>query len=273
MPAINYPMELVDICFNFTSDTFRDDETQVIERARQAGVQHFVVTGSSVPDSEHAIQLCTQYEGAYATAGVHPHRAKEFTDKSLIELHRLAMHEKVVAIGEAGLDYNRNYSSPTSQKVAFQAQLELATELGLPVFLHQRDAHADFSRILTRFRDRLNRVVTHCFTGTAGELDCYIDLDCHIGITGWICDERRGQHLHEIIQRIPANRLMLETDAPYLLPRNLPANTAFPKPKGKRNEPAYLPHILRTVATCRAASEAQTAMETTRTAREFFTLE
>lgn len=273
MQAINCPMELVDICFNFTSDTFRDDEAQVIERARQAGVRYLVVTGSNVADSEHAIRLSAQYEGIYATAGVHPHLAKEFTDETPDELRRLAMHEKVVAIGEAGLDYNRNYSSPARQKAAFQAQLELAAELGLPVFLHQRDAHADFSRILARFRDRLNSVVTHCFTGTARELDCYIDLDCHIGITGWICDERRGRHLHEIIQCIPANRLMVETDAPYLLPRDLPAGTVFPEPKGRRNEPAYLPHILRTVASCRATSEEQTAMETTRTAKKFFSIE
>lgn len=265
-------MELVDICFNLTSDTFRTDEAQVIERARQAGVRYFVITGSSVPDSEHAVRLCAQYEGACATAGIHPHLAKEFSDASLHRLQQIAAHEKVAAIGEAGLDYNRNYSSPVQQKAAFQAQLELAAELALPGFLHQRDAHADFAKILTRIRDRLTRVVTHCFTGTASELDCYIDLDCHIGITGWICDERRGQHLHEIIQRIPANRLMIETDAPYLLPRNLPANADFPKPKGRRNEPAYLPHILRTVANCRGISEERAAMETTQTAKDFFSI-
>lgn len=265
-------MELVDICFNLTSDTFRNDESQVMERARHAGVRYFVIPGSSVPDSEHAVRLCEQYEGTCATAGIHPHLAKEFSDESLDQLRKIAAHEKVTAIGEAGLDYNRNYSSPAQQKTAFQAQLELAVELALPVFLHQRDAHADFARLLARVRDRLTRVVTHCFTGTASELDCYMDLDCHIGITGWICDERRGQHLHEIIQRIPANRLMIETDAPYLLPRNLPADAAIPKPKGRRNEPAYLPHILRTVANCRGISEVQAARETTRTARDFFSI-
>ena len=265
-------MELVDICFNFTSNTFREDEAQVVERAQQAGVKYFIVTGSNVQDSEHALRLCTQYEDAYATAGIHPHLAREFSDMSLTELQRLAVHEKIVAIGEAGLDYNRNYSSPAQQRVAFEAQLELAAELALPVFLHQRDAHVDFAGILTRFRDRLAHVVTHCFTGTANELDCYIDLDCHIGITGWICDERRGQHLHEIIRRIPADRLMIETDAPYLLPRNLPNNATFPKPKGRRNEPAYLPHILRTVASCRLVSEEQAARETTRTAKDFFAI-
>ena len=266
-------MELVDICFNFTSSVFRVDEAQVIGRAQQAGVRNFIVTGSNVPDSEQALQLCRKYEGAYATAGIHPHLAKEFTDQSLAELHRIAKHEKVVAIGEAGLDYHRNYSAPASQKKAFQAQLELASELAMPVFLHQRDAHHDFSSILTRNRDRLGKVVVHCFTGTAEELDCYLDLDCHIGITGWICDERRGQHLLEIVRRIPANRLMIETDAPYLLPRNLPANSTFHKPKGRRNEPAYLPHILHTVAACRMTPREQTAEETSHTAKEFFLID
>ena len=266
-------MELVDICFNFTSSVFRVDEAQVIERARQAGVRNFIVTGSNVPDSRQALQLCGKYEGAYATAGIHPHLASEFTDQSLSELHGLAKHEKVIAIGEAGLDYYRNFSAPAEQKKAFQAQLELASELGLPVFLHQRDAHTDFHDILARNRDRLGNVVVHCFTGSAEELDRYIDLDCHIGITGWICDERRGQHLHELVRRIPADRLMIETDAPYLLPRNLPADPAFHKPKGRRNEPAYLPHILQTVAACRMTPRKQTAAETTSTAREFFSID
>ena len=265
-------MELVDICFNLTSDAFREDEAQVVERARHAGVRYFVITGSNVKDSEHALRLCAQYEDAYATAGIHPHMASEYSERSLGALQDLVAHEKVVAIGETGLDYNRNYSSPAEQRIAFEAQLELAADLALPVFLHQRDAHADFTRILSRFRDRLEKAVTHCFTGTADELECYIDLDCHIGITGWICDERRGRHLHELVQRVPAERLMIETDAPYLLPRNLPADTNFPKPRGRRNEPAYLPHILRTVADCRLVSQEQTARETTRTAKDFFAI-
>ena len=97
-------------------------------------------------------------------------------------------HNNVVAIGEAGLDYNRNYSSPAKQKIAFQAQLELAAELAMPILLHERDAHQDFAQLLSQYREQLNKVVVHCFTGTAEQLDCYIDLDCHIGITGWICE-------------------------------------------------------------------------------------
>lgn len=265
-------MELVDICFNLTSSAFRDDELDVINRAKRAGVKHFIITGSDAKDSEYAYELSQQYEGMYSTAGVHPHLAKNWTDNTSQQLTNLAKHERVVAVGEAGLDYNRNYSSHTEQKHAFEAQLELAVELKMPVFLHQRDAHEDFAKLLSKFRGDLDKVVVHCFTDNTNALKCYIDLDCYIGITGWICDERRGQHLHEIIHLIPSNRLMLETDAPYLLPRDLPVDENFPKPKGRRNEPAYLPHILNTVATIHGLSAERIAKETTQNAKEFFSI-
>ena len=264
-------MELVDIGFNLTSSAFRKDADEVVERAKQAGVKYFVLTGSDIEESARAAVLATQYESMVSTAGVHPHLAKQWQEDSYTKLKKLAGHKQVTAIGEAGLDYNRNYSKPVQQRIAFEAQLELATELTMPIFLHERDAHEDFVKILSNHRQHLPKVVVHCFTGTAEELDAYIELDCHIGITGWICDERRGQHLHESIKNIPANRLMIETDAPYLLPRDLPKDK-YPKPEGRRNEPAYLPHILSTIAKCRNASAEQTAQETTQTAKDFFSI-
>lgn len=265
-------MELVDIGFNFTSSAFRKDADEVVARAKQAGVKHFVLTGSDLEESKFAIELAQQYTGMVSTTGVHPHLAKQWQDDSYTKLKALAENNNVAAIGEAGLDYNRNYSTPEQQRGAFEAQLKLAAELGMPIFLHERDAHDDFVRILSDYRDKLSKVVVHCFTGSTEELEKYLDLDCHIGITGWICDERRGQHLHNSIKCIPANRLMIETDAPYLLPRDLPKDS-YPKPDGRRNEPAYLPHILATVAKCRDQSEEQTAAETTQTAKEFFSLD
>lgn len=265
-------MELVDTCFNFTSNAFRKDETELVKRAQQAGVNCFIITGSSTQKSEYALQLSKQYAGMYSTVGVHPHSAKEWTNETLDQLRTLAAHKNVVAIGEAGLDYNRNYSDHIDQKRAFQSQLELAVELKMPVLLHERDAHEEFVQILSQFRDQLTKVVVHCFTGTEAQLHRYIDLDCHIGITGWICDERRGQHLHKIIKHIPNNRLMIETDAPYLLPKDLLSGALVPKPKGRRNEPAYLPYILSAVTKYREASVEQTAQETTRTAKDFFQL-
>ena len=264
-------MELVDIGFNFTSSAFRKDADEVIERAKLAGVKHFVVTGSDVEESEQAAELTTKYVGMVSTAGVHPHLAKNWQEDSYTRLKKLTECKQVVAIGEAGLDYNRNYSTPEQQRSALEAQLELATELNMPIFLHERDAHEDFAKILATHRNQLSKVVVHCFTGSNEELDAYIDLDCHIGITGWICDERRGHHLHDSIKNIPANKLMIETDAPYLLPRNLPKDI-YPKPDGRRNEPAYLPHILSTVAKCRNVSVEQTAQETTQTAKDFFSI-
>lgn len=264
-------MQLIDIGFNFTSSAFQKDADAVIERAKLAGVEHFVITGSDVEESKQAAELATKYPGMVSTAGVHPHLAKSWQQDSYINLKTIAQDIKVAAIGEAGLDYNRNYSTPEQQRSAFEAQLELATELEMPIFLHERDAHDDFAKILTTYRTQLSKVVVHCFTGSNDELNTYLDLDCHIGITGWICDERRGYHLHDSIKNIPSNRLMIETDAPYLLPRDLPKDL-YPKPNGRRNEPAYLPHILATVAKCRNVSVEQMAQETTQTAKDFFSI-
>lgn len=266
-------MELVDIGFNLTSSAFRKDEADVVARANGVGVNRFILTGSNVEESEHALNLSRQYKGMYSTAGVHPHLAKQWSKETPEQLRQLITHESVVAVGEAGLDYNRNYSSPDDQLHAFQMQLELAVELDMPIFCHERDAHTDFIGLLKEYRDKLNKIVVHCFTGTEHELDEYLNLDCHIGITGWICDERRGHHLHEFINKIPANRLMIETDSPYLLPRNLPSEPGFPKPNGRRNEPAFLPHVLNTVAHYRSSTAEQTAKETTLTAKDFFSIE
>ena len=264
-------IELVDIGFNFTSSAFRKDADDVVKRAKKVGVNYFVLTGSDVLESEFAIQLAAQYQGMVTTVGVHPHLAKQWEKNTYADLKKLSNHENVAAIGETGLDFNRNYSTPEQQKIAFKAQLELAIELNMPIFLHERDAHEEFVKILSEYRKQLNKVVVHCFTGTKEELETYINLDCHIGITGWICDERRGQHLHKVIKNIPSNRLMIETDAPYLLPRDLPKDQ-FPKPDGRRNEPAYLPHILSIVAKCRENTVEQTAKETTQTAKKFFSI-
>ena len=264
-------MDLVDIGFNFTSSAFRKDAADVVKRANTAGVKYFVLTGSDVNESESALTLSKQFKGMVSTAGVHPHLAKQWQHDSYEKLKDIAADNNVSAIGEAGLDFNRNYSTPEQQRHAFSEQLKLAIELNMPIFLHERDAHEEFVAILSKHRKELDKVVVHCFTGTSDQLDAYLDLDCHIGITGWICDERRGQHLHQAIKKIPANRLMLETDAPYLLPRDLPKGQ-FAKPDGRRNEPAYLPHILNTVAKCRGVNPDQIARETTQTAKEFFSI-
>ena len=232
-------MPLFDICFNLTNSSFRKDEQQVVERARQAGVNHFLVTGSDHEDSAHAVQLAEHYQnGMYATVGVHPHLASRWQADTRGQLRTLAASARVKAIGEAGLDYHRNYSSPQQQVHAFRQQIELAIELQKPLFLHERDAHTEFYEILSTYKNDLGPTVVHCFTGNRAALENYLSLNLYIGITGWICDERRGIHLQELVSIIPRDRLLIETDAPYLFPR-----TIQPRPKKLRNEPAYLPHI------------------------------
>lgn len=261
--------ELVDIGANLTHESFAGDLDAVIARARDAGVTRMVVTGSTVEHSSAAAALAAAHPGVlHATVGVHPHHACDFAAADLPRLKTLAGLPGVVAVGECGLDHFRNYSSPAEQERAFIAQLELAVELQRPVFLHQREAHDRFLGILKDFRDHLGPAVAHCFTAGQRELWAYLDLDLHIGITGWICDERRGSHLETLVRDIPADRLMLETDAPYLLPRDL-----RPRPKSRRNEPAYLPHVLAKVAACRQTTPQALAASTTATAERFFRLE
>ncbi len=261
-------MELIDIGCNLTHDSFDHDREEVIEAAHQAGVVQIIITGASAEGSLQAVKLArARPQQLFATAGVHPHRASDYDAETDTLLRQLAAQQEIVAVGEAGLDYFRDFSPRDTQRTCFEHQIQIAIDSGLPLFLHQRDAHDDFITLLSGYRDRLNEVVVHCFTGSRGELHEYLDLDCHIGITGWICDERRGTHMKEFMRDIPFDRLMIETDSPYLKPRNL-----RPKVKSHRNEPRWLPWILGTLAACRDEHPHALAEATTRNARTFFHL-
>jgi TatD DNase family protein len=258
---------LIDIGVNLTSKQFREDLPEVIERALAAGVRYMIVTGLTAPLSQAALELARARPGVLcSTAGVHPHNARTFDRHTQSELCNLARSPQVVAIGECGLDYDRDFSPRDQQRAAFEAQLQLAVELKKPVFLHQRSAHDDFERILRQARPGLVGGVVHCFTGDERELDCYLELGLCIGITGFICDERRGQHLQKLVARIPPERLMIETDAPFLLPRDLKEG------RGRRNEPAYLPHVAASVARYAGRDETELRRSTTSTAFELFGL-
>jgi TatD DNase family protein len=261
-------MKLIDIGCNLTHDSFDKDRDAVIERAHEAGVVQMVVTGASKDGSRAALELASEHPGElFSTAGVHPHRASDFDDGTERLLRELSQQPGVVAVGETGLDYFRDFSPRDVQRDVFQKQLQIGIDTGLPLFLHLRDAHGDFHAILKEVRDRLSHVVVHCFTGNREELHDYLDLDCHIGITGWICDERRGSHMKEFLKDIPLNRLMVETDAPYLKPRNLK-----PRVKTHRNEPRWLPWIVGTLAAVREEHPGLVAEQTTANARAFFRL-
>lgn len=257
---------LLDIGINLAHDSFDNDRDAVIERAAEVGVTRMVITGSSLASTHAAIALVQRHpEQMRCTAGVHPHHATDLDETQLQAFAELARRPEVVAVGECGLDYFRHFSPHAAQVEAFEAQLTLAAQVRKPVFLHQRDAHADFMAVMQRHRSHLTGGVAHCFTAGMDEARAYLDLDLYIGITGWICDERRGHHLRDVVRHIPANRLLIETDAPYLLPRNL-----TPKPQGRRNEPMYLPHVLAAVAEARDESVATLAEITTDNALRLF---
>ena len=260
------PPRLVDIGLNLAHDSFDHDRDHVVAAARAAGVSHMVLTGSTLESTTAAIDLVRSDPSTFrCTAGVHPHHASDLRREDLPRLRELLAAPEVAAAGECGLDHFRNFSPHEAQERAFRWQLELAVESGKPVFLHQRDAHDAFVAILREYLPQLAGGVAHCFTGEARELDAYLDLGLSIGITGWICDERRGQHLRDLVRRIPLDRLMAETDAPYLLPRDL-----NPKPSHRRNEPKYLPHVVKTIAACRGESYGAVAAASTCNALKFF---
>jgi TatD DNase family protein len=257
---------LVDIGLNLAHDSFDHDRDHVVATARAAGVAHMVITGSTLDSTVAAIELVRSDPATFrCTAGVHPHHAGELRADDLSRLRELLGAPEVAAAGECGLDYFRNFSTHEDQERAFRAQLELAVECRKPVFLHQRDAHDAFVAILRDYLPRLTGGVAHCFTGEERDLRDYLDLGLSVGITGWICDERRGQHLRDLVRLIPLDRLMAETDAPYLLPRDL-----NPKPSHRRNEPKYLPHVVKTIAICRGESYGTVAAATTLNALQFF---
>ncbi|KQN60320.1 3'-5' ssDNA/RNA exonuclease TatD [Erwinia sp. E602] len=259
---------MFDIGVNLTSTQFAKDREQVIKRAREAGVTGMLITGTNALESQQAQSLARQHpDYCWSTAGVHPHHASEWSAETAGTLKRLAESPQVVAIGECGLDFNRNFSEPEQQAYAFEAQLALAVELGLPVFLHCREAHDRFVEILAPWLPQLPAAVLHCFTGTRAELEACLALGLSIGITGWVCDERRGQELRELMPLIPAERLLLETDAPWLLPRDM-----RPRPASRRNEPCFLPHIVQQVALLRGEETSELGGITADNARRLFRL-
>lgn len=261
---------LIDIGVNLTNKRFDKDREDVIRRAQSLNLSQLLITGTSVVESQQALSLCQQYQQEfpdflYCTAGVHPHDADHVTDDYLAHLKQLALATQVKAIGECGLDFNRNFSAPAQQQKVFKEQVTLAAELSLPLFLHQRDAFQPWFEILTPYFDKVPAMVAHCFTGSKEELSQCIASDMYVGITGWLCDERRGQALRDIVSMIPLNRLLIETDAPYLTPR-----TIRPKPKSSRNEPSYLPYIVKEISKITGIDPEEIACQTSLNAQKVF---
>lgn len=270
-------MQYIDIGINLMHRSFENDREQIIKRAEEAGVSPLVITGTSIGASVRALDYVDKHEQGrlYCTAGIHPHDAKTCNGGTIAELRALAQDKRVLAIGECGLDYNRDFSPRPVQREWFEKQVELSRELGLPLFLHERDAFDDFAAVLEKHRSGITGMVVHCFTGGGKELERYLGLGAYIGITGWICDERRGAHLIPLLKNIPADRLLLETDAPFLLPRtvkreDLPGGQDGAQFRGGRNESCLLPHIARFIAE-RLGKDGETlARETFENTRRIF---
>lgn len=225
-----------DIGANLASKQFANDLTAVLLRARQAGVSAIDVTGTSLESSRSALDLARRHPGfLFATAGVHPHAAKDWSETTAQAIAQLLKEPCVLMAGEMGLDYERDFSPRADQLRAFEAQLEIAADSSKPLFLHCRGAHQDFLRVLDKRPSKLDKAIVHCFTDGPEEARAYIERGFHIGVTGWIADAKRGAALREAIPFIPLERLLLETDAPYLMPLNKPGSQ-----RRDRNEPAFL---------------------------------
>ena len=236
--------EIADIACNFTSERFDKDLDEVIKRAIANKITKFGLICSRISDLNKLLKIYKQYsKSMFYTIGVHPHHANEINDSYLKKLKNVITTNNPHAIGETGLDFFRNLSTYEQQIYVFEEQIKIAIDTNKPLFLHQRDSHDDFIKILRKYSSDISKAVVHCFTGTQGQLDDYLELDCYIGITGWICDEKRNVELRKAIKKIPLEKLMIETDCPYLIPKNL-----VEKPKNNRNEPTNLNHIINEIA-------------------------
>ncbi|HET8817269.1 MAG TPA: TatD family hydrolase [Pseudidiomarina sp.] len=257
-------MRWFDSGVNLTNGKLVHQVESYLEAAHAAGVEQLVVIGTDVEHSREALKLCDRFpDQLIATVGVHPHDAAAVSPDFISQLRELAEHPAARAVGECGLDFNRNYSPRDVQTKVFRDQLALAADLNLPVYLHERDALGEQIELLTEFHQQIPRFLTHCFTGDEKALASYLKLGCYIGITGWVCDERRGRDLQHSVLQIPADKILIETDAPFLLPRTL-------RPKPAYNASEYLPHIGEFVAQLRQQEVSEFAAQTWRNSQIFF---
>ena len=258
--------EIADIACNFTSERFNDDLNEVINRAITNKITKFGLICSRLMDLDKLLKIYSRYsKDMFFTIGVHPHHANEINDRYLKSLKDVININNPHAIGETGLDFFRNLSTYEEQIYAFEEQIKIAIETDKPLFLHQRDSHDDFIKILRKYSSDIDKAVVHCFTGTQAQLDDYLELDAYIGLTGWICDEKRNVDLRKTIKNIPLSKLMIETDCPYLIPKDLPD-----KPKNNRNEPSYLNHIVREIATLMEVEEEMLRIKSFENTLDFF---
>ena len=259
-------MLLADSCFNINHESFKNDLGDILDAANNVGVEYFFCPASKEKEIEDLINLSESYQkNIFCSIGIHPHNASDLKPNTIENLKKYLGNQHVKAIGEIGLDYYRNFQSPEIQKKCFNAFLELASTNQYPVFLHHREAFSDFYPMIKNCIGEVPDSIVHCFTGTKSELKKFLDLGLYIGITGWICDPKRGADLREIIKYIPLDRLLIETDAPYLVPKNM-----VNKPRNNRNEPLFLEHIANDISELLNIDKALLAEETTNNFKKLF---
>ena len=230
-----------DIGANLTHESFKKDLDMVIKEAKLNKVKKICITSTTVEDTKISLKISEKDQDFFiTTCGIHPHYADTFKESNIKEIKELSEHASVKAIGETGLDFNRNFSKKENQILCFKSQIEIAQELNLNLFLHQRDAHKDFMDCFNNVDIKANAVV-HCFTEDKEKFYEYLDRGFWIGFTGWICDPVRGKHMIDLISSMPLDRIMIETDSPYLMPKNL-------KIKGRRNEPKFIVEVAKRIA-------------------------
>ncbi|HON90137.1 MAG TPA: TatD family hydrolase [Sedimentisphaerales bacterium] len=256
-------MDLIDTHCHLTFEPLAQDVPGVVERSRAAGVGGWITVGTHLQDSRRAAALAGRYENMYATVGIHPHDAQSADSRALEELKQVARQEKVVAIGETGLDFHYNFSKQPDQKRVFTAHLDIARELGLPVVIHCRNAFDETMEILDRFGGGLAGVVFHCFSGSAQQARAVLDRGYFISFTG-VVTFKNAESTREAARVVPLDRLMIETDCPYMSPE--------PVRSRKPNEPALMIHTARFLAELKGVSLEDLAAATMRTAVGFFRL-
>ncbi len=258
----------IDIGINLTNKQFNNEHDEVINRALGNGVEQMILTGTSVRGSKESAEIAKDYPGIlFSTAGIHPHDAKSFNNESINELKKLLKQDCVVSVGECGLDFDRYFSPRPVQEKCYRAQLELAVEVKKPLFLHERAAFKRFNEITDEYLSKIPKAVVHCFTGTLQEAKIYLDKGFYLGFTGAISDQNRFKHLEEVIRYVPLDRMMIETDAPFMLPKNMP------RMQSRRNEPAFLPYIANTIASLKRIPISEVADVTTEVALSFFRIQ
>ena len=254
---------MIDTHCHLTFEPLVGDVEAVVQRSLEAGVTGWITVGTSLADSAKAIELAQQYENMYATVGIHPHDAKEADGAALEQLKQLGRTGRVVAVGETGLDFHYNFSKQPDQKRVFVHHLEIAKELGLPAIIHSRNAFDETLEILDEHGQGLKGVVFHCFSGTAEQAGLLLERGYHLSFTG-VVTFKNAQPTREAVKVVPLDRLMVETDCPYMSPE--------PVRHVKPNEPALMVHTARFIAELKGISLEELASVTTETAKRFFDL-